>query len=63
MAHMQTTPEQPDEDNDFHKGAKEEDRAGAERNSRAGIDQNGLPNDPVATAEDSVGARVDESQG
>jgi hypothetical protein len=60
---MPTTPERSDEDNDFHKGAKEEDRARAERNSRTGVDQNGLPNDPVATAEDSVGARIDESQG
>ena len=28
-----------------------------------GVDDNGLPNDPVATAEDRIGANEDKSQG
>jgi hypothetical protein len=28
-----------------------------------GIDDQGMPNDPVATAEDAIGARNDESEG
>lgn len=50
-------------DNDIHKGAMEEDRPGPERSNHAGLDQNGLPNDPVAIAEDAIGARADKSQG
>jgi hypothetical protein len=40
----------PLEDNDIHKGAKEDDRAGPERSSHPGLDANGLPNDPIAIA-------------
>jgi hypothetical protein len=50
-------------DNDIHKGAMEEDRPGPEGSNHAGLDQNGLPNDPVAIAEDAIGARADQSQG
>ena len=53
----------PVADNDLHKGAKEEDRPGPERSSHPGLDKNGLPNDPVAIAQDKVGANEDESQG
>jgi hypothetical protein len=53
----------PLEDNDIHKGAKEDDRAGAERSSHPGLDTNGLPNDPIAIASDMLGANVDQSQG
>ena len=51
------------EDNDIHKGATEDDRPGPERSSHPGLDKNGLPNDPVAIAQDEVGANVDETQG
>ena len=50
-------------DNDIHKGAKEEDRPGPERSSHPGLDENGLPNDAVAIAQDRVGANEDKSQG
>jgi hypothetical protein len=50
-------------DNDIHKGAMEEDRPGPERSNLTGLDHNGLPNDPVAIAEDAIGARADQSQG
>ena len=50
-------------DNDLHKGAKEEERPGPERSSHPGLDQNGLPNDPVAIAQDMLGAKADQSQG
>ena len=53
----------PLEDNDIHKGAKEDDRAGPERSSHPGLDANGLPNDPIAIAADMLGANVDKSQG
>jgi hypothetical protein len=50
-------------DSDAHKGAKEEDRPGPERSSHPGLDKNGLPNDPIAIAQDALGAQEDESQG
>ena len=50
-------------DNDIHKGATEDDSPGSERSSHPGLDSNGLPNDPVAIAQDQVGANVDETQG
>jgi hypothetical protein len=50
-------------DSDIQKGAKEEDRPGPERSSHPGLDENGLPNDPVAIAQDAIGAVEDESQG
>jgi hypothetical protein len=57
----QTTP-----DPDRHKGAIEGDRPDDEQLANPhgdGIDEDGLPDDPVATAEDVVGANVDKSQG
>jgi hypothetical protein len=50
-------------DNDVHKGAKEEERPGPERSSHPGLDNDGLPNDPIAIAQDALGATVDHSQG
>ena len=50
-------------DNDSHKGAQEDDRPGPERSSHPGLDANGLPNDPIAIAQDALGADVDRSQG
>ena len=55
-------PVAPVEDNDIHKGAKEEDRPGPERSSHPGLDNNGLPNDPIAIASDAIGANEDKSQ-
>jgi hypothetical protein len=43
--------------------AKEEERPGPERSSHPGLDNNGLPNDPVAIAQDALGAKADQSQG
>jgi hypothetical protein len=48
-------------DNDGHKGAMEDDRPGPDR--APGLDENGLPNDATAIAQDAVGAREDKSQG
>jgi hypothetical protein len=56
-----------DADPDAHKGAVEGDRPGdrAQQGNRRGpgVDRQGLPSDPVATAQDAVGARVDGTQG
>ena len=54
---------EPIADQDVHKGAKEEDRPGPERSSHPGLDQNGLPNDPTAIAQDELGANADKSEG
>jgi hypothetical protein len=53
-------------DPDVHKGAIEGDRPNDEQHFNPlgdGVDENGLPDDPVATAEDELGANEDESQG
>jgi hypothetical protein len=49
-----------------HKGAIEGDRPGDEQHGNPhgdGIDDDGLPDDPIAIAEDEIGANEDESQG
>jgi hypothetical protein len=49
-----------------HKGAIESDRPSEETNvddRHEGVDDNGMPNDPIATAQDVIGANEDESQG
>jgi hypothetical protein len=49
-----------------HKGAVEGDRPTDKQSFNRlgdGVDENGLPDDPVATAEDKIGANEDESQG
>jgi hypothetical protein len=55
------------DDQDAHKGAIEGDRptdAPQMGNPHgAGINEDGLPNDPIATAEDEIGANEDESEG
>jgi hypothetical protein len=54
------------DDPDIHKGAVEGDQPTDEQHFNRqgdGIDENGLPDDPVAIAEDEVGANVDETQG
>jgi hypothetical protein len=50
-------------DNDVHKGAMEDDRPAPNRSGAPGLDENGLPNDATAIAQDAVGAREDKSQG
>jgi len=49
-----------------HKGAIEGDRPSDEQNVEnkgKGVDKNGMPNDPVAQAQDKEGANADDSQG
>jgi len=41
----------------------EEDRPGPKRSSHPGLDQNGMPSDAIAIAQDRLGARDDQSQG
>jgi hypothetical protein len=53
-------------DPDLHKGAVEGDRpndAGQGNANAPALDENGLPDDPVAITEDVVGANEDETQG
>ena len=54
------------DDPDIHKGAVEGDRPTDEQHFNQqgdGLDENGLPDDQVAIAEDEVGANVDDTQG
>ncbi len=54
------------DDPDVHKGATEGDKPSDEQTGNPngdGVDENGMPDDPVATAEDKIGANEDESQG
>jgi hypothetical protein len=54
-------------DDDEHIGAVEGDRPGDRPNqgnpNAPGVDDEGMPNDPVATAEDRLGANLDETEG
>jgi hypothetical protein len=53
-------------DQDLRKGALEGDRPADEQQGNPngpGIDAEGMPNDPIATAEDRLGAQEDESEG
>ncbi len=56
----------PDKD-DQHIGAVEGDRPTDRPNqgneNAPGVDDQGMPNDPVGTAEDRIGANMDESEG
>ena len=49
-------------DADVHKGAMEDGRPSGATNA-PGLDDEGLPNDETAIAEDAIGARADGSQG
>jgi hypothetical protein len=49
-------------DHDIHKGAIEDGRP-SERTNAPGLDENGLPNDDTAIAQDALGANEDQSQG
>ena len=49
-----------------HQGAIESDRPSQETNvsnKGKGVDKDGLPNDPVAQAQDKEGANADKTQG
>jgi hypothetical protein len=56
-------PESPTRDQDGKKGAMEEDRPGPPRPDAPALDDNGLPNDSTAIAQDRLGAADDGSQG
>jgi hypothetical protein len=63
---MSEHPSHQSADPDRHKGAIEGDRPDDEQLSNPhgdGLDEEGRPDDPVATAEDAIGANVDKSQG
>jgi hypothetical protein len=54
------------QDPDTHKGAIEGDRPEDEQMGNPqgdGIDDEGMPDDPVAAAQDSIGANEDETEG
>jgi hypothetical protein len=57
----------PQSDSDIHKGAVEGDRPDDVPQSGNphgdGVNDDGLPDDPIATAEDQIGANEDGSQG
>ena len=53
------------DDHDAHKGAIEGDRPSDEQQGNPhgdGLDENGMPEDCTAIAEDAIGANEDESQ-
>ena len=60
-------PEELPQGSDEHMGAVEGDRTDDKVNegnpNGTGVDSNGMPNDPVATAEDRLGAIADGSEG
>ena len=54
------------DDQDAHKGAIEGDRPQDEQHSNPhgdGVNDDGLPDDPIAVAEDAEGANLDDTQG
>ena len=63
------TQKQPaaDHNEDEHLGAVEGDTASDTPNqgnpSGSGVDSEGLPNDPIGTAQDRIGANLDETEG
>jgi hypothetical protein len=66
MQQKPTSPSHDARDGDEHLGAVEGERATDPQpgNTNApGINAEGLPNDPIATCEDALGANVDESEG
>ena len=63
---MTTMEKKTNDDPAAHQGAIESDRPSQEtnvENKGTGVDKNGMPNDPKATAEDEKGANADETQG
>ena len=57
----------PSHHEDEHLGAVEGDKPSDQPNqgnpNGPGVDKDGLPNNPVGTAEDRIGANLDESEG
>jgi hypothetical protein len=65
MEQKRTPPHEPDH-GDEHLGAVEGDRPTDRQHGNphgSGVNEEGLPNDPIATCEDAIGANVDESEG
>jgi hypothetical protein len=63
---MTSTAKKQMNDPEIHKGAIEGDRPSDEQNvsnEGTGVDTNGLPNDPKATAQDREGANSDKTEG
>lgn len=64
---MNRQPKSEHHDSEEHMGAVEGDRPSDDPNqgnrNGPGVDEEGLPNDPVATCEDAIGANVDGSEG
>jgi len=63
---LSTPPPTAHPDQDAKKGAVEGDRPTDKQHSNPqgkGIDENGMPNDPVASARDREGANVDQKDG
>jgi hypothetical protein len=61
-----SAPSQNDGDQDVHKGAVEGDTPTDKQQGNpqgTGVDKNGRPNNPVATAQDKIGANNDKTQG
>ncbi|MBA2303077.1 MAG: hypothetical protein H0W08_10635 [Acidobacteria bacterium] len=60
-------PKQAGSDEDEHIGAVEGDRPTDRQNqgnpNGTGVDDQGQPNNPIGTAEDRIGANMDESEG
>jgi hypothetical protein len=52
----------PSRDQDISKGATEDEKPSTTTNA-PGLNDQGLPNDPKAIAEDAVGARADKTVG
>jgi hypothetical protein len=63
---QQKTPT-PSHHEDEHLGAVEGDKPSDQPNqgnpNGPGVDANGLPNNPVGTAQDRIGANLDETEG
>jgi hypothetical protein len=64
---MASTPKTSQHNSEEHIGAVEGDRPTDTLNQGnphgPGIDEDGMPNDPIATCEDAIGANVDETEG
>lgn len=63
MNHEPHTPSHPEFDADMHKGAIEGLPENPEDAHAPGLDDDGLPNDPVRIAQDVIGANEDKTQG
>ncbi len=64
---MTTMEKKTNDDPAAHQGAVESDRPSQDTNvenkGKGGVDKNGMPNDPIATAQDKEGANADKTQG